>query len=93
MTRVNILLLVILLASASYLVHTSYEARRLYIELDRQTTRANELALENERLQIERREQATPQRTKGIATDRLGMRAASPSAIQTVTVPAAGGAR
>ena len=34
MTRLNVVLLLAVLASAIYLVHTQYESRRLFTELD-----------------------------------------------------------
>lgn len=88
MNRLNALLLVVLLVSAAYLVQASYEARRLYIAIDREEAAANELALENERLQIDRREQATPGRTERIAAERLGMHHPSQAATRLVRVPA-----
>ena len=44
MTRLNLVLLVAVLASAIYLVHTQYESRRLFTELDRAIAEARRLA-------------------------------------------------
>ena len=40
MTRLNLLLLLALLASSVYLVHVAYDARRLFAALDRAQTEA-----------------------------------------------------
>jgi cell division protein FtsL len=89
MTRLNIVLLIVLMGSAAYLVQASYEARRLYIAIDREEAAATELALENERLQIDRREQAAPGRTERIAVERLGMRHPAQAATRLVRLPSA----
>ncbi len=60
MTRLNIVLLLAVLASALYLVSVQYESRRLFTELDRANAESHRLELENERLQVEKRAQATP---------------------------------
>ena len=39
MTRINLVLLLAVLASALYLVHTQYESRRLYVELEKAITK------------------------------------------------------
>ncbi|WP_048440222.1 cell division protein FtsL [Caenimonas sp. SL110] len=84
MTRINIILLVAIIASALYLVRTQYESRRLFTELDRTNTEARKLELEHERLQVEKRGQATPLRVEKIAKEQLQMRTASPAITQYV---------
>lgn len=79
MTRLNIVLMLAVLASALYLVHVQYESRRLYTELDRASSEAHRLDVELERLQVERRAQATPLRVEKIAKDKLQMRSATPA--------------
>jgi cell division protein FtsL len=73
------------LASALYLVHTQYESRRLFTELDRAQADARSLTVENERLQVEKRAQATPLRVEKLAKDQLQMRTATPAITQYVT--------
>jgi cell division protein FtsL len=85
MTRLNLVLLLAVLASALYLVHTQYESRRLFTELDRAQADARSLAVENERLQVEKRAQATPLRVEKLAKDQLQMRTATPAITQYVT--------
>ena len=85
MTRVNLVLLLAVLASALYLVHTQYESRRLYVELEKAITKNRLLETENERLQVEKRAQATPLRVEKLAKDKLQMRAVTPAITQYVT--------
>src|SRR4051812_12525948 len=88
MTRLNVLLLLALLASSLYLVRVSYESRRLFAELDKAQSEERALDTESERLKTELRSQATPLRVERTARDRLAMRAATPSVTQYVDVPA-----
>jgi len=62
MTRLNLVLLLAVLASALYLVDVQYESRRLFADIDRANAEARRLSTENERLQVEKRAQATPSR-------------------------------
>jgi len=95
-TRLNLVLLIAVLASALFLVRTQYESRRLFAEIDRAVSDARKLALESERLEVEKRAQATPLRVERLAKEQLQMRSASPAITQYVTlkgsvsVPAAG---
>jgi cell division protein FtsL len=85
MTRLNLLLLLALVASGVYLVRVSYDSRRLFSELDR--ARAEERALdhEQERLKAELQTQAAPLRVERAARDKLAMRNATPAVTQYVT--------
>ena len=85
MTRINLLLLVILLVSSVYLVRVSYDSRRLFTELDRAQTEERRLDTEHERLQAERQSQGTPLRVEKTARDKLAMRTATPAITQYVT--------
>ena len=84
MTRLNLVLLLAVLASALYLVRTQYESRRLYVELEKAITRNRALETENERLQVEKRAQATPLRVEKLAKDKLQMRTVTPAITQYV---------
>ena len=84
MTRLNVVLLLAVLASAIYLVHTQYESRRLFTELDRAVAEARRLETEHQRLQVEKRAQATPQRIEVMARERLQMKPATPAIAQYV---------
>ena len=89
MIRLNIVLLLAVIASALYLVRTQYESRRLYAELDRARSEARRLDTEHERLQVEKRAQATPARVERLAREQLQMRGATPAITQYVTPGAA----
>ena len=79
MMRLNLLLLLAVLASALYLVRTQYDSRLLYTELDRAHSEARRLELEHERLRVDKRAQATPLRVETLAHTQLHMRTATPS--------------
>ena len=85
MGRLNLVLLLAVLASALYLVHTRYESRRLYVELEKAAAQSRKIETDKERLQVERRAQATPLRIEKLARDRLQMRTATPAITQYVT--------
>ena len=90
MMRLNLVLVLGVVLSALYLVNVQYESRRLYSELDRAKAQAHRLATENERLQVEKRAQATSARVESLAKSRLQMRAATPAITTYVTyAPAA----
>ena len=91
MTRVNIVLLLAVVASALYLIQVQYESRRLVSELDRIKAESARLRMEQERLQVERRAQATPQRVEALARQQLTMRHATPAVTQYVGLPSGGG--
>lgn len=85
MSRVNFGLLVLLVVSALYLVRVSYEARRVFIDVDRARATERKLATEYDRLELERQAAAAAQRVDKLAKERLGMRAATPEV--TVYLP------
>ena len=84
MTRLNVLLLLAVLASALFLVHTQYRSRLLFTELDRVTTEARRLEVDGDRLQVEKRAQATPLRVEKLAKEQLKMRTTTPAITQYV---------
>jgi cell division protein FtsL len=84
MTRLNLVLLIAVIASALYLVRTQYESRRLYAEVDKARSDARRLETEHERLQVEKRGQATPLRVERLAREQLQMRGATPAITQYV---------
>jgi cell division protein FtsL len=88
LNRVNVVLLVMLIASSVYLVSVSYESRRLFAELDRARTEERLLTSEHQRLLAERQAQATPLRVEKTARDKLAMRNATPAVTLYVSVPA-----
>jgi cell division protein FtsL len=91
MTRVNLLLLLALIASSMYLVRVSYDSRRLFTEVHRAQSEERRLAIEFERLKAEAQAQATPLRVEKTAREKLAMRSATPAVTHYVT-PSAGAA-
>ncbi|ABM43788.1 cell division protein FtsL [Acidovorax sp. JS42] len=85
MTRISLVLLLAVMASALYLVHTQYQSRRLFTELDRAVAESRRLETEHQRLQVDKRAQATPLRVERLARDRLQMRTATPAITEYVT--------
>ncbi|MDD3017801.1 MAG: cell division protein FtsL [Comamonas sp.] len=67
MLRIQLLLLLAVIASALYLVHTQYESRRLFTELDRAIAQGRQLETERQRLQVEKRAQSAPSRIEHLA--------------------------
>ncbi len=88
MTGLNLLLLVAVILSALYLVGTQYDSRRLFTELEHDKSEAHKLELENERLRLEIRSQATPLRVEALAKSQLKMRTTTPAITQYVKAPA-----
>ena len=89
MTRLSILLLMAVLASALVLVHSQYETRRLFMALESAKKEAKRLEVDHDRLQVERRAQATPLRVEQIARQQMNMRTASPAITQYVNAQGA----
>ncbi len=90
MIRLNLVLLLAVVASALYLVGMQYESRRVFVELERARAEARRLETEFERLQVEKRAQATPARVERLAKDQLQMRQATPGITTYVTYTAPG---
>ena len=79
MTRLNIVLFAALVLSGLYLVRVSYEARHLFVEVERAQAEERTLETQFEQLQIEKRAQATPLRVEKVAREKLQMRPATPA--------------
>ena len=89
MTRLNVVLLLLLIASSLYLVRISYDVRQLFAALDKAQSEERQLATEFERLKTEKQSQATPSRVEKMAHDKLQMHTATPAITQYVTYAAA----
>jgi cell division protein FtsL len=85
MTRLNVLLLAVLIASCMYLVKVAHESRQLFADLDKAKSEERLLDSEYERLKSEKQSQATPLRVEKTARDKLAMHAATPAVTQYVT--------
>jgi len=88
MTRINVLLLIAVIASALVLVKTAYDARRLFTADHRADVEASRLQGEHKRLEAERELQATNQRVDKSARERLKMTTATPAITMYESAPA-----
>ena len=82
MGRINLILLLAVLASGLVLVKSAYDARQLFTELDRARSEAARLESDSQRLQAERHAQATNLRVEQVARERLHMRVITPALVQ-----------
>ncbi len=87
MLRLNLVLLVGVIASAMYLVQIQYQSRRLFVEVEKAQSLSRKLETERERLEVDKRSQATPLRIEKIAKEQLQMRTATPAVTQYVKRP------
>ena len=87
MMRLNLMLLLAVMVSALYLVRTQYESRVLTVDYEKAQSLARSLAVEHERLQVEKRAQATPLRVEKLAKEQLKMRSATPAITFYATEP------
>ena len=85
MMRINLVLVLAVVASALYLVGVQYDSRRVYTELDKSRADARRLETEYGRLQVEKREQATSARVERLAREKLQMRQVTPAITSYVT--------
>jgi len=92
MLRLNLLLLAALAACALALVTSQHQARKLYVELQKEQELAKQFEVEFGQLQLEASTWATHARVEKLATRALGMRVPPASRVQVVP-PAAPGSR
>jgi cell division protein FtsL len=84
MVRFNLLLLAALVVCALALVTSQHQARKLYVELQKEQEFAQQLEVEWGQLQLEQSTWATHARVEKLATQSLGMRVPPASRIQVV---------
>lgn len=89
MTRLNFILLAILLACALALVTSQHHARKLYVELQQAQELEKQYEREWSQLQLEQGTWSIHARIENIALQQLRMRA--PTAARTQLVPHGGG--
>ena len=94
MLRINILLTAVLLVSCVWLIRSSHESRRLVYELEKSQAAARELQIDFERLELDKRAQATTLRVEKLAREKLRMFGNTPAVTHYVAasagVPASG---
>ena len=88
MTRLNLLLLSILIGCCLALVTSQHIARKLYVELEKERELNARLEIEYGQLQLEQGTWATHSRIEKIATRDLHLRAPTPSHVQVLAVEA-----
>jgi cell division protein FtsL len=100
MTRLNFILLAALMACALALVTSQHQARKLYVELQKEQALAQQIEVEWGQLQLEQSTWAMHARVEKLAIQALGMRVPSagrtqvvPPVVQPVVQPAAPGGK
>ena len=86
MTRLNALLLVLLVACALAVVTSQHQARKLFIDLESEQSAAKHLEEEFTQLQLEQSTWATNKRIESVAAKSLGMRLPDPSTTVVVGI-------
>jgi len=71
--RMNVLLLVVAVACALGVVSSQHQARKLFVELQREKARAQDMDVEWGQLQLEQSTWATPARVEKVAMQKLQM--------------------
>ena len=84
MARLNVILFAALVACALALVTSQNQARKLYVQLEKEQALAKHLEVEWGQLQLEQSTWAMHARIESIATRQLNMRVPAPSRIQVV---------
>ena len=93
MTRLNLILLSILIVCALAVVTAQHQARKLYVELQKEQELAKQLDVEFGQLQLEQSTWAMHARIEKIATRELGMRVPVSARVQVVAPAGAEAAR
>jgi len=91
MTRVNLMLLAVLIGCALSLVTSRHEARRLFVELERGEARARQYETEYGQLQLEQSTWGMPARVEKIAREKGRMQLAPGARIEIVELRRNGG--
>ena len=86
MARLNILLLIAVIACAIGVITSQHQARKRFVELEGEQVGARKLAEEWTQLQLEQGTWATNKRIESVAARRLGMRAPDPSNTVVITL-------
>ena len=84
MTRLNFILLAVLVACALSVVTSQHKARKFYVELQKEQELARKLEVEWGQLQLEQSTWAMHARIEKIASGQLMMRVPPPSRVQVI---------
>ncbi len=94
MTRVNLVLLAILVGCAVSLVASRHQARKLFVDLEREQSRSRAYEVEYGQLQLEQSTWSMPARIEKIAREQLHMQVPGAGRVEIVALPGGeGGAR
>ena len=89
MVRLNLLLLAVLVGCALSLVTSRHQARKLFVELEREQAATRGYETEYGQLQLEQSTWAMPARTDKIAREQLRMQLPGPGRVEIVPAGAA----
>ena len=84
MTKMQLLLLVGVIACALGVVTSQHKARKLFIELDKEKERAQQMEVEWGQLQLEQSTWAMPARVEKVASTKLQMQLPQTAQIQFI---------
>ena len=84
MVRLNLLLLAVLVGCALSLVTSRHQARKLFVELERERAATRGYETEYGQLQLEQSTWAMPARTEKIAREQLKMQMPGPGRVEIV---------
>lgn len=84
MAKLNLMLLAITVACALSLVTSRYQARKLFVELERTQAQARTYEVEYDQLQLEQSTWAAPARVEKLAREQLKMQLPAPGRIQVI---------
>jgi len=84
MTKVNLILLAILIACALAVITAQHQARKLYVELQKEQELSKQLEVEWGQLQLEQSTWAMHARIEKIAARELGMRVPTAARVQVL---------
>jgi len=82
MVRVNLVLLAVLIACALSLVTSRHQARKLFIDLEREIAQTRAYDVEYGQLQIEQSTWAMPARVERVAREQLRMQLPTPDRVE-----------
>ncbi len=88
MARLNLVLLVVVIACALGLITAQHQARKLFIDLEAEQGAARKFEEEKSQLQLEQSTWATHKRVEALAAKSLGMRLPDPSNSRVIELPA-----
>ncbi len=84
MVRLNLLLLAVLVVCALSLVTSRHQARKLFVELEREQAKARSYETEYGQLQLEQSTWAMPARVEKVAREQMRMQIPGPGRIDVI---------